>query len=183
MDEPEITTEELEEYFSSLAVLEEADAALDDVESMMLSNPENLIEFPLKHVFTPYMYIREIFMPKGSFLTSRIHGTEHPFAVLEGMAIVYDADGGTVELSAGHSGITLEGTRRALFIEEDCRWVTYHVLSKEEEELRKSGMGGKELATIVENRILIRRELNDTGKTTFELYQESLGKDSIGKGA
>ena len=67
-----------------------ADTDIDNLEKMMLSDGE-LIEFPLKHTFVEGLYIREIFMPTDSFLTSRIHNTEHPFMVLEGRARVYSS--------------------------------------------------------------------------------------------
>ncbi len=72
------------------------------------------------------LYTREIFMPKGTLLTSKIHKTEHQFVVISGRVAVWsEADGVTI-LEAGHVGITKAGTRRALFIHEDCRWMTMH---------------------------------------------------------
>lgn len=175
MDELDITEEDLEEYFAG--ILEEylSNADLDVVENMMLQNPESLIEFKLKHTFTPNMYVREILMPAGSLLTSRIHNTEHPFSILEGKAIVFTPSGGTEELSTGHSGITRKGTRRALYIEEDCRWVTYHALSAEEESDRFDGvLSDSALAEKVADRITDKRELLGSGKTTFDIYSEKL---------
>ena len=73
------------------------------------------------------MYSREIFMPAGSCVTSKIHKTEHQFVVLEGLCRVYNAeDDSYVELSVGHIGITRAGTRRVLYMLKDTRWVTFH---------------------------------------------------------
>lgn len=84
------------------------------------------LEMPLKHRFTPGLYVREIFMPKGALVISKIHKTEHPFAVLKGHAAVL-TEGGTVEqIKAPFIGITRAGTRRVLFIHEDCVWATFH---------------------------------------------------------
>lgn len=85
--------------------------------------PEGL---PVTHRFTPGMYIREIFMPAGVVLTSKIHRTEHPFVVLTGVADVFTDDLGAVRISAPCIGITKPGTRRVLHIIEDCRWATFH---------------------------------------------------------
>ena len=84
------------------------------------------VECPLVHRFTPGLYTREIFMPKGTLIISRVHKTEHPFAVLAGRATVWAEDGGVVTVEAGHLGITQPGTRRMLYILEDCRWATFH---------------------------------------------------------
>ena len=65
-------------------------------------------------------------MPAGTMIVSKIHKTAHPFAVLTGCAVVWDERHGLQKLSAGHVGITLPGTRRILYIREDCRWITFH---------------------------------------------------------
>jgi len=175
LEELEITENDIEEYFSG--VMEEylANADLDFIENLMLQNPDSLVEFSIKHTFTPNMYIREILMPSGSLLTSRTHNTEHPFSILEGKAIVFTPDGSTEELYAGYSGITKKGTRRALCIEEDCRWVTYHALSVDEENERLTGnLSTEDLAKKVADRITTKRELFGSGKTTFDIYLDKL---------
>lgn len=83
-------------------------------------------EFPLEHRFTPGLYTREIFMPAGSLVVSRVHKTTHPYVVTQGRAMVWTEEGGVVEIVAPHVGITTPGTRRVLFIKEDCRWLTFH---------------------------------------------------------
>lgn len=88
------------------------------------------VDMPVTHRFTPGMYSREIFMPKGSLVVSKIHKTEHPFVVISGRAAVWDADNGVQQLQGGHVGITKPGTRRVLFIHEDCRWITFHATDK-----------------------------------------------------
>lgn len=84
------------------------------------------VDCPVKHRFTPGLYTREIFMPKGTAIVSRVHKTEHPFAVLSGCALVWTESEGVVRLEAGHVGVTRPGTRRVLYIAEDCRWATFH---------------------------------------------------------
>jgi hypothetical protein len=84
------------------------------------------MEMPLVHRFTPGLYVREIFMPKGTLVISRTHKTEHPFVVSQGHASVWSEEGGLVEIKAPHCGITKPGTRRILLIREDCIWTTFH---------------------------------------------------------
>jgi quercetin dioxygenase-like cupin family protein len=80
---------------------------------------------PLSHSFGDGIYVREIFMPAGMVIVSKIHKKEHPFFVLKGRCIV-TTDDGTVEIQAPYWGMTKAGTKRALLILEDTTWVTCH---------------------------------------------------------
>lgn len=80
---------------------------------------------PVTHRFVPGMYIRQIFMPEGTLVASKIHKTEHPYTILQGRVSVRIGDKWEV-LTAGHLGITKPGTHRLLYIYEDTVWVTFH---------------------------------------------------------
>lgn len=100
-------------------------------------------DLPLHHFFTPGLYSREIFMPAGSMIVSRIHKTTHPFVISMGHVAVWTEEGGMVELRAPHTGITRPGTRRILYTFEDTIWTTFHVtpetdLDKLQEELTET---------------------------------------------
>lgn len=84
-------------------------------------------ECPLIHRFTPGLYIREIFMPKDTILTSLLHLTTHPFFVLQGDVSVYYNGIPTQRYKAPYTGITEAGTRRMLYTHEDTIWTTCHV--------------------------------------------------------
>ncbi len=112
--------------FSGLAP-EDAMQLVDQVEKVLVDSGAPILEFPVIHRFTPGMYIREIFMPAGSLLTSKIHNTEHPYVISKGKVSVWTGDDGVVTLKAPHTGITKPGTRRVLFTHEDTTWVTFHV--------------------------------------------------------
>lgn len=88
------------------------------------------VDCPLTHHFTPGLYAREIFVPKHSLVVTKIHKTEHPFVMLTGAARVWTDESGVVELKAPFVGITKAGTRRVLWITEDCRWITFHPTTK-----------------------------------------------------
>ena len=81
---------------------------------------------PVTHRFTPGLYIREIFMPAGTALTSKIHCTEHPYVISRGVVSVFTEADGAKLLSAPYFGITKPGTRRLLYIHEDTIWTTFH---------------------------------------------------------
>jgi hypothetical protein len=97
---------------------------VDVLEALLMTLPER-IDAPLVHRFTPGLYVREIFMPKGAIIISKIHKTEHPYTVSKGWARVFDGKG-IVDIRAPYTGITKPGTRRVLLIVEDCIWTTYH---------------------------------------------------------
>jgi len=84
--------------------------------------------YPVKHYFTPGLYVREITMPEGAVLTSKIHKTEHPFVISKGKCLVYlNREDGWKELSSPYIGITKPNTRRILAILEETVWTTFHV--------------------------------------------------------
>ena len=83
---------------------------------------------PLNHTFADGLYIREIFMPKGMLISSRLHKTNSPYFVLEGDLSVFTGEGkgGLVRIKAPFWGVTKAGTKRILYIHEDTRWITVH---------------------------------------------------------
>lgn len=80
---------------------------------------------PLKHSFGDGIYVREIFMPAGTVVISKIHKFTHPYFVLKGKVSVATEDG-VVLIEAPYQGMTKAGTKRALYIHEDCIWITVH---------------------------------------------------------
>ena len=68
-------------------IIRENDDRLDELEVAMLENCEP-VHCLTTHMFTDGMYIREIFMPAGSLITSKIHKTEHPYIVSYGKVAV-----------------------------------------------------------------------------------------------
>lgn len=94
---------------------------------------------PLKHTFVDGAYVREIFMPKGTLLTSKIHKITHPYFVMKGDVSVATEEG-IVRIKAPFNGVTKAGTKRLLFTHADTIWITVHVtkekdLNKIEEEI------------------------------------------------
>ena len=83
-------------------------------------------EMKHEHRFTPGMYIRQIFIPARTILTSRIHLTEHPFVISKGDISVWTKETGTMRFKAPYSGLTKPGTRRLLFAHDDTIWTTFH---------------------------------------------------------
>jgi hypothetical protein len=101
---------------------------LDQIEEALEQMDQQHI--PLRHIFTPGMYTRECFIPKGTVLITRMHLKEHPFVVLKGEAAVWTAETGWMKLTAPHLGVTQPGTRRLIYAKEDVVWATSHVTDK-----------------------------------------------------
>jgi hypothetical protein len=97
----------------------------DEFEAHLASFPP--ASMPVRHRFTPGLYIREILIPAGTVLTSMEHKTEHPFVISDGLIEVISATEGRVTYAAPHTGITRPGTRRILHALEDTVWTTFHV--------------------------------------------------------
>lgn len=99
--------------------------ALDKLENAMAELPQVMLE--VKEEYTDGMYIRTIYMPKGTMLTSEIHKKQHPFVITQGVIQVQNIDTGEViTYEAPYNGITQPMTRRLLYVIEDTVWTTYH---------------------------------------------------------
>lgn len=84
------------------------------------------VELEVMHRFTPGLYSRTIFMPKGTLLTSKIHRTHHQFLISKGVLEIWTPAEGWLTYVAPHLGETLPGTRRGLRIHEDTVFTTFH---------------------------------------------------------
>lgn len=91
---------------------------------------QKFTECPLKHVFTPGLYSREITMPADTIVVSEYHLTEHQFLILEGVVSVWTKEKGWVIYQAGDRGITKPGTQRILITSLETKWVTFHANPK-----------------------------------------------------
>ena len=108
-----------------------ADEKIDLAEAWILNHGGEIQDFgediyKLTHRFTPGLYIREIYMPAGSVLSTKIHKTEHPFVISAGKVSVYSGNDGPQYIEAPYTGITKPGTRRFLVVHEDTIWTTFH---------------------------------------------------------
>lgn len=108
---------------------------IDQIEANMSELPA--VNCPLNHIFTPGLYMREVEIPAESYVTSKIHKTDHPFIVLEGRLTVWTESGGQQEIQAPYVGITKAGTRRLAYAHDKVVWMTIHVNEDNETDLEK----------------------------------------------
>lgn len=139
---------------SENSVVRVNDHRIDSLEAVMTENFRS-IECPIKHYFSKGMYIREVYIPTGSLVTSKIHKTQHPFTLSKGKVKVSIDGNDWIELSAPFTGITEAGTRRIVMVLEDCVWTTYHqynTIQGNENELSESDQD--KIADKIEGRII-----------------------------
>jgi hypothetical protein len=65
-------------------------------------------------------------MKKGSIIVTRKHLVDHPFIISKGVVTVFESGVGIKILEAPYTGITLAGTKRLLYVNEDSIWTTIH---------------------------------------------------------
>lgn len=106
---------------------------LEKIESGELESAE----CPVTHRFTNGIYLREIFMPKGTRIIGKIHATEHFNVLLTGKVTVITAEGSEY-IEAPYTFISKAGVQKVVVIHEDCQWQTLHVTDKTDlEEIEK----------------------------------------------
>ena len=110
-----------------------ANAMIDKIASGELEEQE----CPVTHRFTDGIYLREIFMPKGTRIIGKIHSTQHFNVILTGSCTVITAEGAE-EMKAPHTFISKAGVQKVIVVHEDCQWQTLHVTDKTDvEEIEK----------------------------------------------
>jgi hypothetical protein len=80
---------------------------------------------PLKHSFSDGIYVREIFIPAGTYLVGKIHKHEHPNFLLSGIVDIVTEDEDR-RIEGPMSLMSPAGTKRALRSITDCVWITVH---------------------------------------------------------
>lgn len=136
------------------------------LEKLMRSSKESFVgeeldkHCPLKHTFADGLYIREVFMPAGDIIVTKLHKTTHPFFIMKGKAIIV-TDEKTEFIEAPYQGITRPGTKRAFQIIEDVILITVHITN--ETDLEK-----------IEKELIVREDVECIGKR--QKFLENLPK-------
>lgn len=110
-------------------------ASIVALEQAMLKS-EHQIELKTTHHFAPGIYMREIFIPKGTTLTGKIHKTEHLNILSQGRLIVY-TENGMKELTASTVVKSMPGIKRVGHALEDSVWITVHPNIENEQDVQK----------------------------------------------
>lgn len=102
---------------------------IQELENHMLSMPEAHVEMQVRHYFADGMYAREIFIPKGTVLTGKIHRTQHLNVVSQGKIRVW-TEGGMKTIEAPFTMVSQPGTKRVGYALEDTVWTTFHATNE-----------------------------------------------------
>lgn len=93
-----------------------------------------LIDLPVKHYFSKGVYGRELFIPKGTVLTGKIHKYSQLNIMSKGELSVLTEDG-IKRVKAPFTVVSPAGTKRVAYAHEDTIWTTIH--GTEETDLEK----------------------------------------------
>ncbi len=96
---------------------------IENFEKCLLEHPQ--LEIQTTHYFADGMYAREIFIPKGTILTGKVHKTEHLNIISQGKIVVFTEEG-LKEVSAPFCIVSILGTKRVGYALEDTVWTTIH---------------------------------------------------------
>lgn len=89
--------------------------SLDQIEAMMLAAPQ--IDCPVQHHFGPGIYMREAFLPAGTYIMGHAHKDEHMNIMLKGkMAVIVNGETKVIE---GPYIFTGQPGRKFAYIIED----------------------------------------------------------------
>lgn len=105
--------------------------ALMDMEAFLRGDehPLEQRDYVTRHHWPPGAYAREIEMPAGSWVIGRIHRHAHVNVLSKGYVLVMTPDG-VEEFEAPRTWVSTPGTKRCVFVLEDCVWTTVHATTK-----------------------------------------------------
>lgn len=97
------------------------------LEGMMLAQPQ--VELKVKHHFSEGIYARELFIPKGTLLTGKIHKRPNLNIMSMGdMSVLVENE--VKRVSAPFTVVSPPGTKRIAFAHEDSIWTTIHATTE-----------------------------------------------------
>jgi hypothetical protein len=106
-------------------------ASLDEIFKMQdiitaLGEPE---EMPLRHFFSPGLYLREITMRADLLVVGKMHATTHFNIITKGDVTVL-TDNGPLRITVTdhpYVFVSKAGTKKVLYCHEDTVWMTTHI--------------------------------------------------------
>ena len=102
---------------------EEIREAIQQAQDVMATMPQ--VEIPVTHHFSDGIYGREIFIPKGTLFTGKIHKQTDLSCCLSGLCEILTPHG-WVKCETGDVILSRKGTKPLARALEDTRWMTSH---------------------------------------------------------
>lgn len=94
---------------------------LERLDDAVLAQPQ--VEMPARHHFSHGVYARELFIPKNTVLTGRIHKRSQINILAKGEISVL-TENGIERIKAPATIVSPPGTKRAGYAHEDTIWIT-----------------------------------------------------------
>lgn len=110
---------------------------IDTLETELRKLPQ--IEIETTHRFAEGLYAREIFIPKDTLLTGKIHKFEHINFITKGEISVLTEDG-VKRIKAPFTMVSRPGTKRVGYAHEDTIWTTVHATSETDPEKAEAAL-------------------------------------------
>lgn len=96
---------------------------VERLESIIEQAPQ--VDCPVRHIFAPGVYAREMTIPAGVIATGAVHKTEH-LSILSAGHCHLTTDDGVQELRAPYIGLSKAGAKRAICAITECVFTTIH---------------------------------------------------------
>lgn len=127
-----VTAEVLETRRNRILQLEDAMKSTPDSYGMTEFN-----EGKVKHHFGTGVYGRELFIPAGNVIVSRIHKGKTLNVIAQGEISVIDPEKGFNTYKAPHVFVSSPMTKRIVIAHEDTLWITSHENINNSEDLNE----------------------------------------------
>lgn len=119
------------------------EGAVEKLEAAFLQ--EQQVECPVKHHFGPGVYIREVFLPTGSYVIGHRHKSAHLNIMLAGRITLINNDGTRTELTAPQTFVSGPG-RKIAYVHENVRWQNVYATEETDVETLETELLDKSLA-------------------------------------
>lgn len=127
-----VTAEVLNSRRNRILDLEEAMKQVPDAYGMVEFN-----EGKIKHHFGTGVYGRELFIPAGNVIVSKIHKGKTLNVIAKGVISVIDPETGYKTYKAPHVFVSSPMTKRIVIAHEDTLWITSHENINDSEDLEE----------------------------------------------
>lgn len=105
------------------------DQKIDALEAAVRAQPDSMrapFQPEIVHHFAPGLYAREMRLPGGAVITSKVHKFPGLSILSKGSMLLYLDDGSTRFISAGFHIVAPAGARRVALALEDVVWTCMH---------------------------------------------------------
>jgi hypothetical protein len=92
-------------------------------------------EFQTDHAFPPGLYVRSVFLPKGSLLVGKLHRFAHHNYISQGKVTVLTEKHGLEILTAPCQMISPAACKRLIYAHEDTIWTVMHPNTSDTQDL------------------------------------------------